>query len=112
MRMWMVNPKIMCNQHLLGEHVEHHMFVGTIKKKMSLEGYVRNNCVEPDSISARHTALVAEMENREMNHRSPLDSYDIGYLPIEHQRVKINKAKSQKDLLKRCHKCRARYEND
>ena len=22
MRMWMVNPKIMCRKHLLGEHVE------------------------------------------------------------------------------------------
>ena len=26
MRMWMVNPRIMCRQHLLGEHVEIHMF--------------------------------------------------------------------------------------
>ena len=25
MRMWMVNPKMMCNKHLLGEHVELHL---------------------------------------------------------------------------------------
>ena len=26
MRMWLVDPKFMCNQHLLGEHVEMHSF--------------------------------------------------------------------------------------
>jgi hypothetical protein len=31
MRMWMVNPRIMCGNHLLGEHLETHMFYGIIK---------------------------------------------------------------------------------
>ena len=35
MRMWLVNPALLCRQHLLGEHVEMHMFAGHI-----LEGYV------------------------------------------------------------------------
>ena len=43
MRMWMVDPKIMCRKHLLGEHVEHHMFVGTINKRISIVGYLRDN---------------------------------------------------------------------
>lgn len=42
MRMWMVPPELMCRQHLLGEHVELHMFVGAINKGTSvvtLPGY-------------------------------------------------------------------------
>ena len=36
MRMWNVDPKLMCNKHLLGEHVEMHMFFGTIQKGISM----------------------------------------------------------------------------
>ena len=32
MRMWLVPPQLMCDQHLLGEHLEMHMFIGTIRK--------------------------------------------------------------------------------
>ena len=32
MRQWYVPAECMCRQHLLGEHCEHHMFVGTLKK--------------------------------------------------------------------------------
>jgi hypothetical protein len=28
--MWMVDPRIMCRNHLLGEHAEIHMFVWNI----------------------------------------------------------------------------------
>ena len=37
MRMWMVDPQIMCRQHLLGEHTEMHMFVGTLKRGPALQ---------------------------------------------------------------------------
>lgn len=43
MRMWKVNPKNMCRQHLLGEHVECHMFVGAILKGISLSGYIKKD---------------------------------------------------------------------
>ena len=39
MRLWLVNPKLMCNKHILGEHLETHMFVGCINKKKNLKGY-------------------------------------------------------------------------
>lgn len=32
MRMWLVPPSHMCRKHLLGEHVELHMLLGTLKK--------------------------------------------------------------------------------
>lgn len=32
MRMWVVNPKILCRKHLLGEHVELHMATGHLQR--------------------------------------------------------------------------------
>jgi hypothetical protein len=72
--MWMVNPKIMCNQHLIGEHLELHMFIGSIKKNISMQGYLKNNLLEPNSLYARHNELVKEIIYRGMNHKSDLDS--------------------------------------
>ncbi len=36
----MVDPTIMCRNHLLGEHVEIHMFVGTIDQGQSVRGFL------------------------------------------------------------------------
>lgn len=38
MRMWMVDPATMCDRHLLGEHAEIHMAIGTIAKGRSVAG--------------------------------------------------------------------------
>lgn len=106
MRMWMVNPEWMCNKHLCGEHVELHMFVGTIRKRKHLFGYVKNNCLEFKSIKARHSALVKEMQKRNMVHCSPLGSFDGRYLTkIERESV-VDEVKSQEDLMNRCLRCK------
>jgi hypothetical protein len=108
MRQWMVDPKIMCRQHLLGEHVEHHMFVGAINKNISIDGYLRDNLLEPSSLHSRHVELVKEMESRGYNHKSPL----LSFIPfkLEEAFVKIDKEASLKELLRRCPECRARHE--
>ena len=72
MRMWKVSPRLMCDQHLLGEHAEMHMFVGTIRHGISLAGYITGGLVETHRIVQRHDQLAAEMARRGMNHRSPL----------------------------------------
>ena len=33
--MWMVNPKILCKNHILGEHKELHQCVGILNKKIT-----------------------------------------------------------------------------
>ena len=104
MRMWMVNPKIMCRQHLLGEHVELHMSVGTIKKGISVKGYLDDNLLEPESIYQRHNELVKEMEARGYNHRSPLL-----LIPINMSK-KIDREASLAELIRRCPECRAQYD--
>jgi len=64
MRMWMVNPKIMCRQHLLGEHVEIHMFVGTLSRGKSVKGYLEKGLLEVHNLYWRHEELVEEMKRR------------------------------------------------
>jgi len=113
MRMWMVDPRILCRNHLLGEHLEHHMFIGTIKQKKKVTGYIKNNCFQPRALFERHNALVKEMQRRGYNHKSPITECDcdVCYLPSEYQYWQIDCNKSLNDLLKRCPECRKRYED-
>jgi len=109
MRMWMVPTRFMCRKHLLGEHVEHHMLVGSINKGLSMAGFVANNLLEPRSILTRHHELVQEMERRGYNHKSPLTSVDLSGLPAEHALATVDSTASLLDLLSRCPDCNARY---
>lgn len=103
MRMWMVDPFILCRQHLLGEHVELHMFVGHLTRGNSVDGYVAKNLLESATIEKRHKALAVEMKRRGYNHRSKLvyrDTLSLG---------KINRKDALDELLRRCKLCRIRY---
>lgn len=106
MRMWMVDPKILCTKHLLGEHVECHMFAGSLKKGTSLKGFLDNNLFEPTSLQERHQTLSKEMVERGMKHKSDLIPININHLPP----IKVNEKESLKDLLSRCPECLSRYE--
>jgi len=110
MRQWHVDPRILCRQHLLGEHNEHHLMVSSIQRKHSFAGYIRNNCIEPESLKARHNALVFEMEKRGYNHKSPLPAHDISYMPAEHRNYKVQVVSSLVDLIHRCPECRKHYD--
>lgn len=105
MRMWNVNPQLLCNKHLLGEHVEMHMFVGTINKGKSIQGYIQKGLVNPQQINPRHQALAEEMLARGMNHQSDLD-FSSKSLPIHSIAVHHN----IKELKRRCPACRQRME--
>jgi hypothetical protein len=104
--MWMTDPLKMCNQHLLGEHVEHHMLVGQINRRRRLDGYAANGLIEPRRIRERHDALAAEMIRRGFRHQSLLDQPGISYLPAHIQTATVDPDKSIKDLCARCQKCR------
>lgn len=108
MRQWLVDPRIMCRRHLLGEHVEHHMFVGTINKGISVDGYLRDNLLEPLALDHRHRELAKEMERRGYNHNSPLPDFKIA-LPIDDLCKEIDKDSALKELLRRCPECQANY---
>ncbi len=110
MRMWMVDPKIMCRKHLLGEHVELHMIVGHMKKRRSIKGFIRHNCIEPLAIAQRHEELVKEMVIRGYDHKSVLDVPEnlLEYLTAIEKRVRVSVESSVEDLITRCADCRSR----
>tara|TARA_Y100001938_G_scaffold128710_1_gene182811 strand:- start:44596 stop:44928 length:333 start_codon:yes stop_codon:yes gene_type:complete len=102
--MWMVDPEYMCQQHLLGEHVELHMFVGTIKRSphpsVTLTGYAKNGLVEVHNINLRHKAIVNEMLKRGLRHQSPLPDFE------KFEKGKVNVDENYNELSKRCLDCR------
>lgn len=73
MRLWMVDPKMMCRAHLLGEHQEVHMAAGCIAKgwESSLKGLARTGKMEVHNILNRHIVLEDEMHARGMSTPTP-----------------------------------------
>ena len=119
MRMWMVNPKIMCRKHLLGEHVELHMFLGTLRKGVSINGYLANKLFEPTLLWKRHEALVEEMLRRGYNHNSPMDSAEVDNIFMNYSIFNTNLwsiknivdgVKSLNELTSRCQECRGNWQ--
>lgn len=111
MRQWLVNPQLMCTQHLLGEHVEHHMFIGALLKHKNLKGYLKNNLLEPKSLVSRHNELAQELLNRGYKHLSPIDEPDLSCLTEEEKNIEIDRGLAKNELLSRCEKCRQRFLN-
>lgn len=114
MRQWLVNPKIMCRNHLLGEHLEVHMFIGAILEGKKVKGFLDNNLLEPLSLFDRHEKLVKEMIRRGYNHKSPIDVEVFAsikkILPEEYLSKKIDRSKSLQELISRCNVCKENYE--
>ena len=107
--MWLVEPMFMCRKHLLGEHLEMHMFLGSLKKKKKLDGFFKNNLFEPRILFQRHQDLSEEMIRRGYNHNSPMtekDCFAISHLPEHYQNWKIEREKALDDLIGRCEECR------
>jgi hypothetical protein len=108
----MVDPRILCQKHLCGEHVEMHMFLGSLKKGKKIDGFLKNNCFQPRSLFQRHEDLKLEMINRGYNHQSDICEQEcecVLDLPDEKQYWEIDKKAALKDLLDRCPECRKRF---
>lgn len=105
MRVWKLNPKFLCNQHLLGEHLEVHMFINAVKTKKRILGYINNGLVEVHNLVKRHEELAQEMKRRGFNHKSPIRKVKL----YKAGRVDVNR--SVKDLRKRCEDCKTRLKN-
>jgi hypothetical protein len=102
MRMWNIDVRKMCNQHVLGEHFEIHKLIGNLRNSRTwAESLTLKGFLEPQNALARHDKLAQEMCRRGMKHLSPLDVKGVK-LP----KGKVNIKKSKKDLIKRCKNCR------
>jgi hypothetical protein len=105
MRMWKVNPRYLCRQHLLGEHVENHMFVSSLLKGLKAPyGCAKAGFVELHNLRKRHEELVEEMKRRNYRHNSPIPESFCFTKRVGKVDVKF----SEFALLQRCLKCRER----
>lgn len=106
MRMWLVPPERMCRKHLLGEHVEMHMFAGSLRKGKSMQGYIDKGLVYFPLLKSRHDDLATEMVKRGMNHESEL-RMDPKLRAAVHSQPKhwfpFNEARAE--LFRRCPEC-------
>lgn len=110
----MVNPKKMCTRHLLGEHLECHMFAGSISKGIKMDGYISNKLLEIQSLNLRHNDLAKEIKRRKFEkygiakeHKSMLKEIDTNYC----KQIKIDINENEKELCKRCEDCKKRIIN-
>jgi hypothetical protein len=104
MRMWMVDPRILCRNHLLGEHAEIHMFVWNIDRKHSVKGYLTKGFLETHNLYCRHEELAQELTKRGYRHNSPLIEK---WKRAEHA-GSVDRKRSLEELVNRCANCRAR----
>jgi hypothetical protein len=104
--MWGINPKLLCRQHLLGEHSEIHKHRHNFVKHHSIAKRISPMVqIEPENMQKRHDELVEEMLARGYNHNSPYEQPDLTYLKPEERFAKINVENSISDLRNRCQQC-------
>jgi len=102
----MVEPRIMCIRHLLGEHAEIHMFIETISRGNSVKGYLERGLLEVHSLYNHHEELVREMKRRNYRHDSPITKKWIQARILG----SIDKDKNVRQLISHCSRCRERYD--
>lgn len=76
MRIWDVEPSLLCRKHLLGEHRELHGLWNVLtqnKKGYSRHPETRRWEGKLKALYNRHEALVKDMALRNYNHKTPLD---------------------------------------
>lgn len=103
--MWCIDPKLLCRQHLLGEHNELHKLVGSIQAGHSIDGYVEREQVDTSRIQQRHDELAAELERRGYRHDSPL-SYDDAL-----EQGTVDSDANREELRQRCARCAERIDD-
>ena len=100
--MWLVDPELLCRRHLLGEHVECHMFRGSLRKGSSLTGFVEGGLLDSRLLTHRHEELAREMLRRGYRHESPLIAgFDEAAAPGN-----VDMRRSLQELASRCEECR------
>jgi len=110
--MWMVDPKVLCNKHLLGEHGEIHKHRHNFVKQHSIAKRISPVVqIEPSSMQSRHDVLAKEMLRRGMNHQSPFVQPSVAYLPVGERLAVVDIQNSLNDLSNRCPECKERIGN-
>lgn len=106
MRMWGINPKLLCKKHLLGEHGEIHKHRHNFIKQHSIAKRIAPVVqIAPEQMQKRHNELADEMLRRGYNHQSPYEQPDLSYLKSYERHAEIDTNVSILDLVIRCKDC-------
>lgn len=109
MRMWMIDPSLLCKNHLLGEHAEIHKHKPSFENHHSITGRVYPVVlIEPSEMEVRHNQLAEEMTKRGYNHKSPYSLPDLSYLSDSERFAKVDIEYNINDLSSRCPECAKR----
>lgn len=113
----MVDPGLMCQQHLLGEHGEIHKHRHNFIKGHRIDGRIAGNAVEPAAMKSRHDDLEKEIRRRaaRAGRKPPSSPYaqpDLSAYPPEQRNYRINREVALKMLLNRCPDCKAKHETN
>ena len=106
MRMWMINPALLCRKHLLGEHGEIHKFLPSFQKKHDMSKRITLKQIDPWAMQTRHDELTKELIRRGYKHNSPYTQPDLAYLYAYKHLVNIDIKANEADLATRCPECR------
>lgn len=102
MRIWDLDPSLLCRDHLLGEHRELHAIWSILihnKKGYSRHPETLRWKGKLKALYTRHELLIREMRARGYNHKSLLDKkFAKG---VAKQTVYLDYPKEQKNILKR-----------
>ena len=103
----MINPKLLCRKHLLGEHGEIHKHLPSLRKGVKIDGRMHPIVqIQLYNIEARHDYLAEEMLRRGMNHKSPLLNVpDLEKIYPHHFWKTVDVIESARDLQARCRDC-------
>jgi hypothetical protein len=107
----MIEPELLCMQHLLGEHGEIHKHKHNFEKGHSITGRIAINAVEPLSLKSRHDALEAEIVKRAIKAgrkppSSPFQQPDLKHYAPNEINYKINVEQNRLLLIQRCSNCK------
>lgn len=109
MRMWNVNPKILCMQHLMSEHYECHTMTGTLRKGLSITRYL-NGLYDISKLIERHNILVEEILKRGYKHNSQITNQDkkiiSNWLKNNSDYGLVDSSKNLRSLSWKCKGCR------
>lgn len=121
MRQWLVRPQLMCQRHLLAEHLETHMFQGSMRGNIDLTGYYENNLFfGPTFLLRRHQELSSFIEG----HKTPITAETIAiatapwpgmYSRKSYPDIDITQdmvKESRMELVSRCRACRSMHLNE
>lgn len=107
MRMWNIEPRLLCEKHLIQEHSDMHEIVFRFQLGLEVVGFVRDGSIDPTGVYVRHLNLEAEMTRRGATKFSPISFVQWRALSQWYGSQLIDVGQSLTELKNLCEACRA-----